>query len=247
MKIWHAVTSGKSAMALSGPLGALMCAVTGQDMHDVLMNGGGRFDLEDRKAGYAVSAIALSAKVTKADGWVQMAEVHAFEDLLGLDADVMRDVVRIFDEAKNSPEGVDVFARQFADLFGDAPGPKEIMIGALLHIVHIDKNIHNAELDVVRKIAGLCGMDDADMDRLIATHLPWRQGQVHHDVLGVSRYAKPQQIEQAFNVLMSNSDVDALNAQGVPIEFRPVIEERVARIVSAKEALDQLFATTQKG
>ncbi|MBT3304929.1 MAG: molecular chaperone DjiA, partial [Alphaproteobacteria bacterium] len=119
MSIWGKIIGGVGGFAMGGPLGALMGAVAGH-AYDKMKDGGAGTVAGDNAAqqvAFTTAIIVLSAKMAKADGKVTREEVDAFKELFNIPPDEMKNVGRLFDEAKKDARGFEPYAEQIAMLF----------------------------------------------------------------------------------------------------------------------------------
>ena len=74
-------------------------------------------------------------------------------------------MARFFDMAKKDVRGFEPYARQIAGLFPDNPEVLEKIIEGLVHIARADGRMHDNELDYLRQVAAIFGLDDARFAR----------------------------------------------------------------------------------
>ncbi|HEY3147379.1 MAG TPA: TerB family tellurite resistance protein, partial [Dongiaceae bacterium] len=152
MSIWGKIIGGAAGFALGGPLGALLGAIAGHavDRRIEQADEPEQQSLDDRSAtrqiAFTIAVIVLGAKMAKADGVVSRAEVAAFKEVFQVPQSELRNVARIFDQAKEDPAGFEPYAKQIARLFRkDHPVLEELLDG-LFHIAKADGNVHEAEI-----------------------------------------------------------------------------------------------------
>lgn len=244
MSIWGKVIGGVAGFALGGPLGALLGAIAGhaadrrieQAEPAVLEDQ----SLDDRSAtrqiAFTIAVIVLGAKMAKADGVVSRAEVAAFKEVFQVPPHEMKNVARLFDQAKQDPAGFEPYAKQIARMFRkDHPVLEELLDG-LFHIAKADGGVHEAELRFLRSIAGIFGFDDAEFARIRESHLGPDKADPY-TILGTTRMASNEDIKAAWRKLVRDNHPDKLIAQGLPREFVDMANEKLATINAAYDKI----------
>ena len=121
MSYWGKIIGGVAGFAMGGPVGALFGAALGHAADQgALPNVAGRlgnsipFDsarlaamLGRREQLFAVSVTVLAAKLAKCDGQVNRAEIDAFKRSFRIPDENVREVGRMFDQARGWPRPLD--------------------------------------------------------------------------------------------------------------------------------------------
>ncbi len=194
-----------------------------------------------RNVAFSVAMIALSAKMAKADGIVNEAEVAAFRDIFKFPADQAKNVARLYNLARQDVAGYEAYAEKMASLCSscerNCPILEDIVDG-LFHIAKSDGAVHEKELAFLMRVAEIFNMDGAHFERIMARH-------VHGDdrdpyqVLGVSPKDDFSDIRRRYRVLVSENHPDMLVARGVPEEFHAIANDRMAALNAAYEAIER--------
>jgi DnaJ like chaperone protein len=246
MSIWGKIIGGVAGFALGGPLGALLGAIAGHAADRRLEQAEpAAAELEDRslddrsatrQIAFTIAVIVLGAKMAKADGVVSRAEVAAFKEVFHVPAHELKNVARVFDQAKQDPAGFEPYAKQIARLFRkDHPVLEELLDG-LFHIAKADGGVHEAEIAFLKNVATIFGLDDNDFARI-------REGQLGPDkgdpytILGTNRMASNEEIKMAWRKLVRDTHPDKLMAQGLPQEFVELANEKLATINAAYDKI----------
>ncbi|MFV3075829.1 TerB family tellurite resistance protein [Niveispirillum fermenti] len=251
MSIWGKVIGGAAGFALGGPLGALLGALAGHAVDEYRaaeqvprgVDANGRPD-QTQTIAFTVGVIVLSAKMAKADGVVQRAEIDAFKRIFQVPEGEMRNVGRLFDAAKRDSAGFEPYARQLAQMFQDRPAVLEELLAGLFHIAAADGVVHQAELVFLRRVADIFGFPAAEFEQV------WRQHGAHlegadepdadpHAVLGVARDADFATVKAAYRKLVRENHPDRLIAQGLPQEFIDLAQEKMSALNAAYEKIER--------
>ena len=234
MSIWGKVIGGVAGFALGGPLGALLGAAAGHAMDR--MRAGGVASAEDRQLAFTIAVIVLSAKMAKADGHVTRDEIAAFKRVFHIPADEMKDVGRLFDEARQDARGFESYAEQIARLFAGEPALLEELLGSLFHIAMADGHLHPAELNYLRQVAAIFGFDARVFDRVRAS-LDESEDEDAYTVLGLDRGASDAELKRTYRKLSRENHPDTLIAQGMPQEFVDQANGKMAAINAAHDRI----------
>jgi DnaJ like chaperone protein len=243
MSIWGKIIGGAAGFALGGPLGALLGAIAGHAVDRRIEQAEPTEEqqsLDDRSAtrqiAFTIAVIVLGAKMAKADGVVSRAEVAAFKEVFQVPQSELKNVARLFDQAKQDPAGFEPYAKQIARMFRkDHPVLEELLDG-LFHIAKADGGVHDAEIRFLKDIAGIFGFDEADFARIRESHLGPDKADPY-TVLGTHRTSSNEEIKAAWRKLVRDNHPDRLMAQGLPREFIDMANDKVATINAAYDKI----------
>jgi len=243
MSVWGKVIGGVAGFAMGGPLGALLGAVAGHAVDQMKGQdgathfGGGTASREDeRQVAFTLAVIALGAKMAKADGTVTRDEVDAFKKLFRIPPEEAANVGKIFDRAKTSTAGYEMYAQQVANMFPHEPYVLEELLGGLYHIAKADGEVHPAELEFLWNVAQIFGFDQHDFDRITASHSAPGESDPY-EILGVNVEDSDTQVKSAYRKLIHENHPDKLMAQGMPQEFIDLANEKMAAINAAYDTV----------
>ncbi|GGE06079.1 hypothetical protein GCM10011529_10560 [Polymorphobacter glacialis] len=246
MSIWVVIAGAATALLVGGPLGALAASANlGSRSADdparersslARVRDGGLARLragtqERRRVAFTIAAIALAAKMARADGDASAAEFATFQRLFQVDAPETDNARRFYDLAKKSMAGFESYAEQVATLLGDGSPMLEDLLDALWLIAETD-GFHPGEIDYLDQVAARLGFDAAATARIRARHTgpaqddPWA-------ILGVRPGADAAALRTAYHALVRQYHPDRHLAEGVPAEFIRVTESRMAVINAA--------------
>ena len=236
MSVWATLAGAAAGMLLGGPLGALAGAAAGAAARAAAA---GAINLGVRRAGspdrrrvaFTIAAIALAAKMARADGNASTAEFTTFQRLFHVDAPEADNARRFYDLAKQSMAGFEAYATQAAGLLGAGSPLLEDLLDALWLIAAVD-GFDAAEIVYLDAVAARLGFDAAAAARVRARHTqpaeddPWA-------VLGVDPGADAAVLRRAYHALVKQYHPDRHLAEGMPAEFIRVTESRMAIINAA--------------
>jgi len=245
MSIWGKLIGGGIGFAVGGPIGALVGAVAGHvvdraresdaEEMDGAQAEGGR-PAATRQIAFTIGVIALGAKMAKADGVVTKDEVRAFKDVFQIPENEVKNVARVFDQAKKEATGFEPYARQIAGMFRDDPEVLEDLIAGLMHIARADNVVHENEIRFLKDVAGIFGLSDADYRRLHATYLGPDMDDPYA-VLGVSADISDDDLKKTYRDLIKKNHPDRAMASGMPEEFVQVATEKLSKINAAYDQI----------
>jgi DnaJ like chaperone protein len=249
MSYWGKLVGGMAGFAMGGPFGAVMGAALGHaaDTGAVpRLPGRGFFDpanfhpariaamFAPREHVFAMSVVALSAKLAKCDGPVNRAEIDAFKRHFRIPENSAREVGRLFDQARDTSENFEPYARQLGESFADNRGVLEDVLAGFFGIARADGLVNQKELDFLARTARGFGLDGAAWERARggAARVQATEPDPYLE-LGISRSATDDAIRAAWKQLMRENHPDSLASRGVPAEFIARATEKVARINAA--------------
>ncbi len=192
-----------------------------------------------RRVAFTIAAIALGAKMAKADGDVTRDEVAAFGEVFQVPPGEEEHVRLVFDLARKSIAGFETYARQVGRLFADDRVVLEELLGGLFYIALADGRVCSAEDAYLREVARHFGFDPADYARIRALHAGAEESGIEdpYVILGISREAPAGAIREAYHRLVRESHPDLAIARGLPPECIALATSRLARINAAYDRI----------
>jgi DnaJ like chaperone protein len=246
MSYWGKLLGGIAGFAMGGPFGAVVGAALGAaadgahirpfSFADTSFNPARIAALLGRKDQlFAIGVVALSAKLAKVDGPVVRAEIDAFKRHFRIPPEAAREIGRLFDQARESPEGFEPYAEQLGESFSDNRGLLEDVLTTLFAIARADKPLTVGEQNMLRRIHTLFRLDNLAWENASrgVSRAPADTAEDAYVVLGLPRSATTEQLRAAWVRLMRENHPDSLAARGVPKEFIARATEKVARINAA--------------
>ncbi|WP_376691795.1 co-chaperone DjlA [Wenzhouxiangella sp. EGI_FJ10409] len=206
------------------------------------------------------STFAVMGALCKADGQVTRDEIRVAEQYfgkLGLSSEQRQAARASFNRGK--AEGFDLAAEiehLRAVVRGNQP-MLQLFLQVQLSAIAADGVLHEAEHDMLLRVARLLGLSEIDLKRLEAMlrgvsgasaggGAGGRDAQPledHYAVLGVDPSASDAEVKKAYRRLMSKYHPDKLASSGMPENMRSVAKERVREI---RKAYDEIKARRDK-
>lgn len=232
MSIWGKILGTAAGLAIGGPLGALAGLAAGH----IVDAGAARFGRgEQAQVAFTIAAIALSAKMARADGHASAEEFEVFRRLFHVAESERANTERFYDLAKRSTDGFEVYARQVRAIIGAGSPVLDDLVEALLMIAIAD-GVTMAELDYVDRVRREFGIDDAAYAKIRARYIV-PDPEDPYVVLGVPPGADAETIRAAYLALVKRHHPDRHFAEGTPAEFIRVADLRMAEINAAYRQL----------
>jgi DnaJ like chaperone protein len=150
----------------------------------------------------------------------------------------VKNVGRVFDQARKDHRGYEAYANQVAGMFRDNPAVLEELLYCLAYVARADGHVHPNEHEFLANVAGIFGLDHAAFERITALRPdagdanPW-------SVLGVNRGMTDDELKSAYRKLVRENHPDSLTAQGMPEEFVQLANERLAAINNAWDKISK--------
>lgn len=240
MSIWGKIIGSAAGFAMGGPLGALLGALAGHAVDRQNAPDDAAAVTDDRTAtrqiAFTIAVIALGAKMAKADGTVSRSEVAAFKQVFKIPAKELKNVARVFDQAKRDVAGFDAYARQLGQMFEERHPVLEELLDGLFHIARADGEVHEAEIAFIQDVAAIFGFGAADFARIREANLGPDEADPY-TLLGVRREQPDADIRAAWRKLTRENHPDRLMAEGLPPEFIDLANEKMAAINAAYDRI----------
>jgi DnaJ like chaperone protein len=240
MSIWGKILGGAAGLALGGPLGALIGAVAGHAV-DKLRDATDEGEAGDatKQIAFTIGVIVLGAKMAKADGIVTRDEVTAFKQVFRIPPDEVRNVGRLFDQARKDSQGFEPYAKQLARTFRNNPAVLEELVRSLFHIARADGKVTDDELRFLCDVSRIFGFSEVQWERISGENLSPSDADPFQ-MLGITRDNSNDEIKAAHRKLVLENHPDRLIAQGMPQEFIDLANEKLANINAAYDQIRKL-------
>jgi DnaJ like chaperone protein len=231
------IVASARELSFGGPLGALLERAADHIVH---RHGHDPADADPRRrVAFTIAAIALGAKMARADGDVTRDEVAAFHEVFQIPPGEEEHVDLVFDLARKSTHGFESYARQVGRMFAADPIVLEHLLDGLFHIALADGRICPAEDAYLREVAHHFGFDGAGYARIRAHHAAPDEARSEdaYAILGLTPGAPLGEIRVAYHRLVRETHPDLVMAQGLPAECVALATKKVARINAAYDRL----------
>ena len=243
MSIWGKILGGVGGFAVGGPIGALVGALGGH-MYDKYR---GQNEPSEKSTSdqtktitFTIGVIVLGAKMAKADGQVTNDEVVAFKQVFQIPDHEVKNVARLFDQARKDSQGFEPYAQQMADTFKQTPAVLEELLWCLTHIARADGKMHPAELEYLQKVARIFGFNQQQFEQITGLQSNAKncgESATAYTILGVNKAASSDEIKAAHRKLVMEHHPDKLTAQGMPEEFIKIANGKLAAINAAYDSI----------
>ncbi len=176
-----------------------------------------KYSREARHLAYVRAVAGLAAKVAKADGVVSENEIRVFRQLFEIGEAESSAVAKVFNEAKKTADGYEVYCRQLQKISVGRIELKESIIDNLFQIARADNELKSEKIDLLTKIAAAIEFPSGNFETLKELYLPKakdRKIQKCCDILGVLSSATDIEIRTRWKELIVQYHPDRLQAQG---------------------------------
>ena len=233
MSVWGKFIVSAAGFALGGPIGALIGIVAGHAIDKIKTKKKLPEESALKQIGFTVGVIVLSAKMAKADGKVTKEEIRAFQNKIRVPENEIKNVARLWDQAKKTTDGFEVYAQQICQLLGKNSSVLEELLNLLIIIAKADGKITKSEILYLKQVSIIFGFSIEKFERIYSSNL----GEISdpYQILGVTRNTPIVEIKNRWKLLASNHHPDKLIAQGLPIDF---IEKSTNRLQEINNAWD---------
>lgn len=240
------------------PLGGLLGFILGSLLGHFLIDqpresaeSDGNFRAYRRRQGeFLYHVVVLCAKMAKSDGPVNRAEVGHMERVMRQHfrlSDKGRDQsIRIWKEAKASPESFDNYARAFFRDFGRERYQVLNMLDLLFAMAAADGGLHPREEELLLRAAGVFHIGRLQFDRIksryyhqqqSAPQQSWAPLDPYYAILGAQPQETLDDIKKKFRALALKWHPDAVTARGASPDALRHAKEKFQQINEAYEKI----------
>ena len=233
MTIWGKIIGSATGFALGGPIGALLGGAAGHALDKFKTKQKLPQELALKQIGFTIGVIVLSAKMAKADGKVTKSEIKAFKEKINVPDNEIKNVARLWDQAKKTTDGFEVYAKQISNLLEKNSSVLEELLNLLVIIAEADGKITNQEKLYLKEVSNIFGFSDQDFERICSSKLDKHIDP--YQTLGVLKDAPLEEIKNKWKTLAIKHHPDRLIAQGIP---QDIIETNTYRLKEINNAWD---------
>ena len=233
MTIWGKIIGSATGFALGGPIGALLGGAAGHALDKFKTKEKLPEELALKQIGFTIGVIVLSAKMAKADGKVTKSEIKAFKEKINVPDNEIKNVARLWDQAKKTTDGFEVYAKQISNLLEKKSSVLEELLNLLVIIAEADGKITNLEKIYLKEVSNIFGFSEQDFERICSSKLDKHIDP--YQTLGVLKDAPLEEIKNKWKTLAMKHHPDRLIAQGIP---QDIIETNTYRLKEINNAWD---------
>ena len=233
MTIWGKIIGSATGFAFGGPIGALLGGAAGHALDKFKTKEKLPEELALKQIGFTIGVIVLSAKMAKADGKVTKSEIKAFKEKINVPDNEIKNVARLWDQAKKTTDGFEVYAKQISNLLEKNSSVLEELLNLLVIIAEADGKITNLERIYLKKVSNIFGFSEQDFERICSSKLDKHIDP--YQTLGVLKDAPLEEIKNKWKTLAMKHHPDRLIAQGIP---QDIIETNTYRLKEINNAWD---------
>ena len=235
MSIWGKILGGATGFAFGGPIGALLGGVAGHAIDKIKTKKKMPEETALKQIGFTIGVIVLSAKMAKADGKVTEDEIRAFKEKINVPDSEIKNVAKLWDQAKKTTDGFQIYARQIANLLEKNSSVLEELLKLLIIIALADGKITIPEIKYLKEVGNIFGFSEEDFERIYSSKSGVSSDP--YQILGVSRDASINEIKQKWKQLAINHHPDRLISQGIPEDL---IHKSTSRLKEINNAWDTI-------
>lgn len=186
---------------------------------------------------FATAVTALGAKLAMADGFAHDVEQRAFLHVFMPEDAARRDVLRLYDLARQTSLGFESYATRLARRYSQCPQILEDVLEGLFHIAVSDGYLSHEEETYLETVARLFGLGGSAYRRIRAGYVAPHEDDPY-EILGVAPDAPDDDIRRARRSALSEVHPDRIRARGLPAEFETIYTAKTARI---NHAFDEIM------
>ena len=235
MSIWGKIIGGATGFAFGGPLGALLGSVAGHAIDKIKTKKKLPEETALKQISFTIGVIVLSAKMAKADGKVTEEEIKAFKEKINVPDNEIKNVAKLWDQAKKTTDGFEVYAKQISDLLERNSSVLEELLNLLITIAQADGKITIPEIKYLKKVGDIFGFSNEDFERIYSSKSGFYRDP--YKVLGVSRNSTIEEIKKKWKQLAINHHPDRLISKGIPEDL---IQKSTSRLKEINNAWDTI-------
>ena len=197
----------------------------------------------ERKIGFTIAVIALSAKMAKADGIVSKEEVNAFSQIFEIPKGQEKHVSNVYNLARQDIAGYEIYAKKIAKMLKNKKILLENIIEGLLFISIADGAYHPKEDKFVNNVASIFSINRGRLEYLKNMYID-TSANSYYKILNVSPGDNLEHIRKQWKKLVLAHHPDVVLARGLPEEAIRLTTVKLARINEAWENIKAIRGTS---
>ncbi len=187
------------------------------------------------RAAFTAAVVALSAKLSVADGVSLKIEEETFERLFHFDEEDARNVRWLFRLAAKDTAGFETYARELARALADKPELERDILEALLLVASADGILHEGEDRYLQTVSEIFGYGPEQYKAVRARFV--KDVTDPYEILGVPRGSSDDALKAHYRSLVRQNHPDALAGKGLSRELQEVAERKLAAINAAWDVI----------
>jgi DnaJ like chaperone protein len=240
MSIWGGITGGLLGFVVLGPIGALVGSVIGSNVSSRSKRR--RPNNFDQQVAFFAALFACLAKIAKADGRVDEAEIKKIEEIISSKLNLNREhrnfAINIFQKAKDDNVSFEAYASNLYQVLSSSPNSLLVFYEMLFELALADGVLHPNEDDLLKKIPRIFRFDENVYKSLFEK---FEKTKDYFKTLGVNENATFKEIKKAYLKKRKEFHPDTLIGKGLPEEFIEKAKEKFIEIQEAYEELEKRY------
>ncbi len=185
---------------------------------------------------FATAVTALGAKLAMADGWAHDVEQTAFLQVFKPEDAARRDVLRLYELARQTPHGFESYAKRLAKRYSSCPQILEDVLEGLFHIAVADGYLTHEEETYLETVSRLFGLKSTTYRSIRSGYVP-ADAEDPYVILGIEPDASDEEVRKARRLRLSDVHPDRIRARGLPADFEALYTQKAARINLAHDVI----------
>ena len=243
MSIWGGITGGLLGFVVLGPIGALVGSVIGSNLSSRSRRR--KPNNFDQQVAFFAALFACLAKIAKADGRVDEAEIKKIEEIisskLNLNKEHRHFAINIFQKAKDDDVSFEAYASNLYQVLSSSPNSLLVFYEMLFELALADGVLHPNEDELLKQIPRIFRFDENVYESLYEKFVDKTND--YFKTLGVNKNATFNEIKKAYLKKRKEFHPDTLIGKGLPEEF---IEKAKEKFIEIQEAYEELEKRYQK-
>ena len=241
MSIWGGITGGLLGFVVLGPIGALVGSVIGSNISSGSIKR--RPNNFDQKVTFFAALFACLAKIAKADGRIDEAEIKKIEEIISSKLNLNREhrnfAINIFQKAKDDNVSFEAYASNLYQVLSSSPNSLLVFYEMLFELALADGILHPNEDALLKKIPRIFNFDYKVYKSLHEKFVDKIND--HFKTLGVKENTSFSEIKKVYLKKRKEFHPDTLIGKGLPEEFIEKAKEKFIEIQEAYEELEKRY------
>jgi len=243
MSIWGGITGGLLGFVVLGPIGALVGSVIGSNISSRTKRK--RPNNFDQQVAFFAALFACLAKIAKADGRIDEAEIKKIEEIisskLNLNKEHRNFAINIFQRAKDDNVSFEAYASNLYQVLSSSPNSLLVFYEMLFELALADGMLHPNEDKLLKQIPRIFHFDEKVYKSFYEKFV--ERTNDYFKILGVDENTSFSEIKKTYLKKRKEFHPDTLIGKGLPEEF---IEKAKEKFIEIQEAYEELEKRHQK-